>query len=150
MSCRLGILRNMAPTGSGVTVVGDDAQSIYSFRAADVRNILEFPQQFAGTTILSLQQNYRSTQPILDTSNRLIAQAGERFEKNLWSEKEQGDKPVLVTCQDEDEQAEFIIDTILAKREDGIPLSDQAILFQGGSTQHAARNRIGSSRRSVS
>lgn len=142
-----GILRNMSPTGSGVTVVGDDAQSIYSFRAADVRNILDFPQQLAGTTILSLQQNYRSTQPILDTSNQLIAQAGERFEKNLWSEKEQGEKPILVTCQDEDEQAEFIIDTILAKREDGIPLSDQAILFRAA--QHSMLLEIELVRRGV-
>ena len=84
------IVYGLSPDGKGVTVVGDDAQSIYSFRAATVRNILDLPERYPGTKVITLEQNYRSTQPILDATNRVIALAAERFAKNLWSEREQG------------------------------------------------------------
>ena len=124
------ILRGLAPDGQGVTVVGDDAQSIYSFRAATVRNILDFPAQFPGTTVVTLEQNYRSTQPILDAANDVLAQASEGFRKNLWSTRKEGLLPELVHCQDEQEQTQFVVEQILDCRETGMPLKHQAVLFR--------------------
>ena len=129
------ILELLCPGGKGLTVVGDDAQSIYSFRAAEVRNILDFPKQFPGTRSVKLEQNYRSTQPILNAANAVIGDARERFTKNLWTERPGGQKPLLVTCEDQDEQSEFVIRTILEHREQGIPLKQQAVLFR--SSHHA-------------
>lgn len=124
------ILKNMCPTGIGLTAVGDDAQSIYSFRAATVRNILDFPEEFPGTVVMPLEQNYRSTQLILDVTNRVIAEAAERHQKELWSNRGAGERPVLVTCSDEDTQSEFLIDRVLERREKGTPLKHQAVLFR--------------------
>lgn len=124
------ILQLLRPGGRGLTAVGDDAQAIYSFRAATVRNILEFPQQFPGGTIVKLEQNYRSTQPILAATNLVIGQAQRRFRKDLWTDREGGEPPVLVTCQDESEQAEFLIREILQRREEGIDLRRQAVLYR--------------------
>ncbi len=124
------ILELLCKGCKGLTVVGDDAQSIYSFRAAEVRNILDFPKQFRGTRIVKLEQNYRSTQPILQVANAVICHARERITKNLWSERRGGQKPQLVTCQDEDEQSAFVIHAILEHREQGIPLKQQAVLFR--------------------
>jgi len=124
------ILRLLCPDGTGLTVVGDDAQSIYSFRAATVRNILDFPKQFSGTTVVTLEQNYRSTQPILDATNGVIALAKERFTKDLFSDRHAGETPQLVTCEDEDEQTDAIIRRILQHREAGIDLRRQAVLFR--------------------
>jgi len=124
------ILYGLCPDGKGLTVVGDDAQSIYSFRAATVRNILDFPKHYAGTTVVTLEQNYRSTQPILDATNAVIGLARERFTKNLWSRRDQGERPLLVACEDEDEQTEFAIRRILEHREAGIDLRRQAVLFR--------------------
>ena len=129
------ILELLRPGGVGLTVVGDDAQSIYAFRAAEVRNILNFPKQFPGTRTITLEQNYRSTQPILDAANAVIGHARERFTKNLWTERTGGEKPRLVTCEDEDGQTECVVRTILAHREQGIPLRRQAVLFR--SSHHA-------------
>ena len=113
-------------------VVGDDAQSIYSFRAASVRNILDFPQQFPGARRITLDQNYRSTRPILDVSNAVIAYARERFPKDLWPVRCGGARPVLVTCEDEGEQSRQVCDQILEHREQGTPLRQQAVLFRTG------------------
>lgn len=124
------ILKRLRPEGRGLTVVGDDAQSIYSFRAATVRNILDFPQEFPGTTVLKLEQNYRSTPPILKATNQVIAQAQERFAKELWSQRDGGEQPGLVTCSDENDQAEFVVRKILEHREGGIDLRRQAVLFR--------------------
>ena len=85
-------------------VSADDAQSIYSFRAATVRNILDLPEHYPGTKIITLDQNYRSTQPILEATNRVIALSAERFAKDLWTERQHGELPAQVTCEDEDEQ----------------------------------------------
>ena len=125
-----GILRGMRTGNDSIMIVGDDAQSIYRFRGATVRNILDFPKQFPGTTIVTLEQNYRSTVPILDTANLVIAQAGERYTKELWSEKELGQMPRLVTCTDETQQDEYVIDRVLMHYEQGIPLRRQAVLFR--------------------
>jgi DNA helicase II / ATP-dependent DNA helicase PcrA len=124
------IVRGLCPEGRGLTVVGDDAQSIYAFRAATVRNILDFPGQFPGTTIVTLEQNYRSTVPILDATNAVIGLASERHEKTLWSERAEGARPQLVQCFDEDEQTEQVIRRILAHREGGVDLRRQAVLFR--------------------
>ncbi|MGA2031207.1 MAG: ATP-dependent helicase [Thermoguttaceae bacterium] len=124
------ILQLLSPEGKGLTVVGDDAQSIYSFRAATVRNILDLPKLYRGTTIVTLEQNYRSTVPILEATNRVIALARERFTKNLWSDRAAGPLPALVTCEDEDDQAEYVIRRILEHRESGVDLRRQAVLFR--------------------
>lgn len=126
-----------APGHCSIMVVGDDAQSIYSFRGATVENILEFPKQFPGTTVVTLEQNYRSVQPILDASNAVMGSARRRFTKNLWSERKSDQKPLLVTCADELEQARFVVDRILLHREEGIPLTKQAVLVRAGHNSDA-------------
>lgn len=124
------ILRQLRPDGNGLTVVGDDAQSIYSFRAATVRNILDFPQEFAGTRVITLEQNYRSTNAILQATNQVIAQSPERYAKDLWTSRNGGQAPRLITCEDEDDQTENLITQILRHREAGIDLQRQAVLFR--------------------
>jgi DNA helicase-2/ATP-dependent DNA helicase PcrA len=124
------ILRGLCPNGQGMTVVGDDAQSIYSFRAATVRNILDFPALFPGTTIVRLEENYRSTQPILDATNRVIAEASEGHAKTLFSRRTAGEKPQLIMCEDEYDQADAVIQQALTHCEAGIELRCQAVLFR--------------------
>ena len=128
------ILEGLRPAaGEGprnVTVVGDDAQAIYGFRAATVRNILEFPERFPGTTIVTLERNYRSSQPILDASNAVIARSPQRHEKALWTDRTDGARPVLQASLDETGQADGVCRTILAARERGVALMDQAVLFR--------------------
>jgi DNA helicase-2/ATP-dependent DNA helicase PcrA len=124
------ILYRLCPAGQGLTIVGDDAQSIYAFRAATVRNILDFPQHYPQATILPLEQNYRSTQPILDATNAVIALSRERYAKNLWSTRTEGERPALVSCEGEDDQTEFVIRRVLEHREAGIDLRRQAVLFR--------------------
>jgi DNA helicase-2/ATP-dependent DNA helicase PcrA len=121
------ILLKLKPDGRGVTVVGDDAQSIYSFRAATVRNILDFPGQFdPPARIITLEHNYRSTQPILDACNDVIGFAKERFTKNLRSDRKSKQQPFLTTVMDETAQARYVTQQILAAREAGVPLKSQA------------------------
>lgn len=131
-SIQAEIIRGMRRTRGDLMVVGDDAQSIYSFRAATIRNILELPEQFPGTTVVKLEQNYRSTQPILDASNAVMAHAGERYAKDLFTRRGGTAKPVITTCLDEGEQCAAVCDRVLAKREDGLALRDQAVLFRAG------------------
>jgi DNA helicase-2/ATP-dependent DNA helicase PcrA len=124
------ILLGMRRKNKNITVVGDDAQSIYSFRAATVRNMLDFPKQFPGTTIVTLDRNYRSVSPVLDTTNLVIAQAKERYTKNLRSVRGDGQRPRLVTCKDEAQQDKYVVDQVLEHYEQGIPLKRQAVLFR--------------------
>ncbi len=126
------ILRGMCRQHSNITVVGDDAQSIYSFRGANFRNILGFPKQFAGATIVTLEQNYRSTPPILEVTNTMISRATERFTKNLWTERTGGEPPWLVAAQDEQQQTQFVVDRILELHEEGTPLREMSVLFRAG------------------
>jgi DNA helicase-2/ATP-dependent DNA helicase PcrA len=137
------ILKNLCPDGTGLTAVGDDAQSIYSFRAATVRNILDFPEDFAGTEMIALEQNYRSTQLILDLTNKVIAESTERHAKELWSARGPGVRPVLVTCSDEDVQSEYLIDRILEQREKGVALRNQAVLFRASHHSMALEAELG-------
>ncbi|MGK2962620.1 MAG: ATP-dependent helicase [Gemmatimonadaceae bacterium] len=126
------ILRGMCRKHSNITVVGDDAQSIYSFRGANFRNILGFPKQFDGCHVVTLEQNYRSTPEILEVTNTMISRATERFTKNLWTERTRGEAPWLVTAQDEQQQTQFVVDRILELHEEGIPLREIAVLFRAG------------------
>jgi len=126
------ILRGMCKSHSNITVVGDDAQSIYSFRGANFRNILDFPRQFPGATVVALEQNYRSTQPILNVTNTLISRARERFTKNLWTNRSGGELPWLVSARDEQQQTQFVVDRILELHEEGTALGQIAVLFRAG------------------
>ena len=126
------ILASLRPTGDGLMVVGDDAQAIYAFRSATVTNILEFPERFAGTTIVKLERNYRSTRPILDATNAVIALSPQRHAKTLWTERVGGPLPSLLTCIDERDQADAVCRAILAHRERGAALREQAVLFRAG------------------
>jgi len=126
------IIHGMCRGHRNVTVVGDDAQSIYSFRGAAPRVLLEFPKQYPGTTLVTLEQNYRSVQPILDVTNTVISRAHERFTKNLWSQRAGGEKPWLVTLRDEKEQTRFVVDRVLELHEEGIPLREMCVLFRAG------------------
>ncbi|MGE0457519.1 MAG: ATP-dependent helicase [Bauldia sp.] len=142
------VLLALKPDGRGVTVVGDDAQSIYSFRAATVRNILDFPSAFAPPAeIVTLDRNYRSTEPILAAANAVIGLASERFTKNLWSERRSSERPRLVTVRDEAEQARFVADTLLENREAGMALKSQAVLFRA--SHHSAPLELELTRRSI-
>jgi DNA helicase-2/ATP-dependent DNA helicase PcrA len=126
-----GILFGLKPDGRGLTVVGDDAQSIYSFRAATVRNILDFPSRFdPPAKVVTLEQNYRSTQPILDAANAVIALAPEGFSKRLFSTRSSEQRPVIVTAADEQAQVDYVVDTVLQHREAGIELRKQAVLMR--------------------
>jgi DNA helicase II / ATP-dependent DNA helicase PcrA len=129
-SLQADILELLRPRGRGLTVVGDDAQSIYSFRAATVRNILDFPARFPGAAVISLEQNYRGHPALLDPPNRVLAEAAECYPKELWSERPAGERPLLVTCADEGEQAELLAGRVLELRERGVPLQSQAVLFR--------------------
>jgi DNA helicase-2/ATP-dependent DNA helicase PcrA len=126
------ILRGMCSGHRKLTVVGDDAQSIYAFRGAHFRNILDFPRQFPGTTMVTLAQNYRSTAPILAMSNIVISRAEERFTKDLFTTREGGEKPWLVTAKDEAQQTRFVCDRVLQLHEGGTPLHEMAVLFRAG------------------
>jgi DNA helicase-2/ATP-dependent DNA helicase PcrA len=127
------ILRGMCRSHRNIAVVGDDAQSVYSFRGASFRNILDFPtKQFPGANVVALEQNYRSVQPILDTTNLLISRALERFTKNLWTARPGGERPWLVTARDEQQQTRFVVDRILELHEEGTPLKEIAVLVRAG------------------
>ena len=142
------ILLALKPEGRGLTVVGDDAQSIYSFRAATVRNILDFPQSFSPRAeIITLDRNYRSTQAVLSAANGVIGLARERFTKNLWTDRVSSHKPQLVAVRDEADQACYIVEQVLANREQGSLLKHQAVLFRTSS--HSGPLEIELTRRNI-
>ncbi len=142
------ILLGLKPDGHGLTVVGDDAQAIYGFRAARVRNILDFPKLFTPPArVVTLEQNYRSTAPILAASNAVIDLARERFTKDLRTERTGGARPALVTITDDIAQANCVAETILENREAGMTLKDQAVLFRTAS--HSAMLEIELNRRNI-
>jgi DNA helicase-2/ATP-dependent DNA helicase PcrA len=142
------ILLGLKPGGQGLTVVGDDAQSIYAFRAATVRNILDFPSQFdPPANIITLDRNYRSTQTILAAANGVIGLAAERFTKNLWTERASGTKPQLMSVRDEADQARFVVERVLENRETGTLLKQQAVLFRASS--HSGPLEIELTRRNI-
>jgi len=142
------LLRALRPDGRGLVVVGDDAQSIYSFRAADVGNILEFPAQFEPPAHrIALERNYRSVQTVLDAANALIAEGGRQYPKTLRAIREGGEQAALVTVADEREQADWVIGQVLAARETGVPLRRQAVLFR--SAHHSDLLEVELTRRNI-
>lgn len=142
------ILLGLKPDGRGLTVVGDDAQSIYSFRAATIRNILDFPLAFSPPAeVITLDQNYRSTQAILAAANAVIDLAAERFTKNLWTDRAAGAAPELVNVRDEADQARFIAERVLENREAGAALKQQAVLFRA--SHHSGPLEIELTRRNI-
>jgi DNA helicase-2/ATP-dependent DNA helicase PcrA len=124
------IVRLLAATHDNVAVVGDDAQSIYSFRGANFRNIMDFPKHFLGARIIKLEENYRSTQPILNLTNEIIQRAKEGYDKRLFTSKSSGARPKLVQAGSEQMQSQFVCQKILELREEGVPLWDIAVLFR--------------------
>ena len=124
------IVRGLAVAHENVMAVGDDSQSIYSFRGATFRNIMDFPSLFAGTRVITLEENYRSTQPILDLANAIIDRAAEKHTKILFTRKREGEPPLLLQCVDEQAQSRFVAQRILELREEGVPLDDMAVLFR--------------------
>ncbi|MGC2123113.1 MAG: ATP-dependent helicase [Xanthobacteraceae bacterium] len=142
------VLLALKPNGNGLTVVGDDAQAIYSFRAATVRNILDFPGHFMPRAeVLTLEQNYRSTQPILTAANAVIDLAEERFTKNLWSERKSAELPRIVAVRDEADQALYVAEQVLEAREAGIVLKAQAVLFRA--SHHSGPLEVELTRRNI-
>jgi DNA helicase-2/ATP-dependent DNA helicase PcrA len=147
-SLQAEIALKIRPGGRGLTVVGDDAQSIYSFRAANVRNILDFPQNFdPPARVVALERNYRSTAPILAASNAVIALSPERLPKTLWTEKPGGGPPLIVNVGEEIDQARYVAGRVFANREAGSSLKSQAVLFRTGS--HSAALELELTRRNI-
>ncbi|PLX32949.1 MAG: ATP-dependent helicase [Ignavibacteria bacterium] len=126
------IVRQLAEGHNNVMVVGDDSQSIYSFRGAHFRNIMDFPKQFDGARVITLEENYRSTQPILDFTNDIIERAAEKYAKTLFTKKDSGMTPALIAMEGENTQSRFIAQQILELREEGVLLKEIAVLFRAG------------------
>ncbi|PMP66160.1 MAG: ATP-dependent helicase [Thermodesulfobacterium geofontis] len=124
------IVKYMGESHRNVMVVGDDSQSIYGFRGANYRNIFEFPKLFPDTKIIKLEQNYRSTQRILDLANAIISNSKIKYTKTLFTVKKEGRKPVLFKAKDETESSKFVAEKILELRESGVKLSQMAVLFR--------------------
>ncbi len=142
------IVLALRPKGRGLTVVGDDAQAIYSFRAATVRNILDFPSDFdPPARIVTLDRNYRSTKPILEASNAVIGLSPQRFAKDLWTDRTGGAPPVLATVGEEIDQARYVATRVLAAREAGASLKSQAVLFR--TSHHSAALELELTRRNI-
>jgi DNA helicase II / ATP-dependent DNA helicase PcrA len=142
------IVKAMKPDGRGVTVVGDDAQAIYAFRGASVRNILDFPHQYEPPArVVTLDRNYRSTPTILAASNAVMRRAAERFTKDLWTDRTSDEKPVILNVPDEADQARYVAEQVLERREAGITLKSQAVLFRA--SHHSAQLELELARRNI-
>jgi DNA helicase II / ATP-dependent DNA helicase PcrA len=124
------IVRGLGGAHRNIMVVGDDSQSIYSFRGANFRNIMDFPKEFDDCRIITLEENYRSTQPILDLTNEIISRSAEKYQKTLFTSRGQGMIPALVAMEGENTQSCYIAHTILELREEGVPLKEIAVLFR--------------------
>ncbi len=124
------IVKALSQINNNVMVVGDDSQSIYSFRGANFKNIMDFPNLFSDVKLIKLEENYRSTQPILDFTNKIIEYSIEKYPKNLFTRKGEGELPAIISTQNENMQSKFIVDKILELNEEGVALSDIAVLFR--------------------
>ncbi len=141
------ILEGMCREGAIPTAVGDDAQSIYSFRSATVANLWTFPDRFPGAHQVTLEQNYRSTSSVLNLANEVLAASDRHLDKQLWSDRGTGSAPTLTVCHDEGDQSRVVADRILDLREQGIDLRDQAVLFRTG--HHSDALELELNRRSI-
>ena len=126
------IITGLVGQSGNIMVVGDDAQSIYSFRGSNVRNIHMVPETFSPCEIIRLEQNYRSTQQILDVCNAIIEGAPGMFDKHLQSTSPPGEAPMLVSAVNERQQSQFVVQQILELRDTGVPLSEIAVLVRSG------------------
>lgn len=126
------IVKGLVGERGNVLAVGDDAQSIYSFRGADIKNIHKFPESFAGCTLIRLEHNYRSSQPVLDVCNAVLRDAPGMYAKELFSDRKEGEQPMLVSCLNERQQSVFVVQQILDLRENGTPLNEIAVLVRSG------------------
>ncbi len=124
------VVKGLTQLKNNVMVVGDDSQSIYAFRGANFKNIIEFPKLFSGTKIIKLEENYRSVQPILDFTNHILKGAVEKYEKHLYTHKNGGELPIIIAASTENMQSKFIVEKILDLREEGVPLGEIAVLFR--------------------
>jgi DNA helicase II / ATP-dependent DNA helicase PcrA len=127
---QVDVVRGLAAHGAAVTAVGDDFQAIYGFRSASAAHILDFPEHFPGARVVTLERNYRSTQPVLDAANELAAQAERAFPKRLRSDEAGGRAPAAVFLRDESAQAAEVCDRVLEAREQGMELRAQAVLMR--------------------
>ncbi|MEJ7619015.1 MAG: 3'-5' exonuclease, partial [Pyrinomonadaceae bacterium] len=127
------IVRLMAATHDNVAVVGDECQSIYSFRGASCKNMMEFPELFPAAEVIKLEENFRSTQPILDVANAIISEVKEGYAKRLFSRVQEGPPPVAVSARDENEQSRFVAERIAELRDEGVPTSEIGVLFRASS-----------------
>ncbi|MFZ1731294.1 MAG: ATP-dependent helicase [Bacteroidota bacterium] len=126
------IIRQLASTHNNVMAVGDDAQSIYSFRGANFRNIMDFPKEYENCRVITLEENYRSTQPVLDFTNEIIRMAAEKYSKTLFTRQQEGLTPSLISMEGENTQSRYIAQQVLELREEGVPLKEMAVLFRAG------------------
>lgn len=124
------IIKGLTQLNNNIMVVGDDSQSIYSFRGANFKNIMEFPKLFKDVKIITLEENYRSTQEVLNFSNHIIEAAIEKYPKHLFTRKIGGELPGIISAANENMQSRFIVERILELREEGVPLNDIAVLFR--------------------
>ncbi|MBP7215935.1 MAG: UvrD-helicase domain-containing protein, partial [Candidatus Omnitrophica bacterium] len=122
----------LASEHNNIMVVGDDSQSIYSFRGANFKNIMDFPKIFPHTRVITLEENYRSTQPILNLTNQVITQAKEKFDKELFTRKQGNSLPIFIDAADEHAQSKYVADKVLELREEGVELGSMAVLFRSG------------------
>jgi len=125
-----GLLYLLAETHHNIMAVGDDSQSIYAFRGASFRNIMDFPQRFPGTRLIRLEENYRSVQPILTVANAILEKAEERYPKHLFTQKDRGVTPCLIRAEDENTQSRFVAEKVRALNRGGVPLDQMAVLFR--------------------
>lgn len=137
------LVEQLASVHNNVMVVGDDAQSIYRFRGADFKNIFAFPEQFPGTKMLKLEQNYRSTQPILDLANHMIKEATQKYDKELFSKRKGDELPALVAASDDRFESRFVSQMVLELREQGIPLNRMAVLFRSSANSFDLEVELG-------
>jgi DNA helicase-2/ATP-dependent DNA helicase PcrA len=126
------ILYLLTDATRNIMVVGDDSQSIYAFRGANFRNIMEFPSLFPNTRIIGLEENYRSTQPILDLTNIVIERAREKYSKHLFTRKEGGAVPQMIETEDENTQSRWVVERVVDLRSRGVCLREMAVLFRAG------------------
>ncbi len=124
------IVKGLAQLNGNVMVVGDDSQSIYSFRGTNFKNIMEFPEIFPDAKLIKLEENYRSTQEILNFANHIIERASEKFTKFLFTRKPSGELPGIIAAKNENLQARFVVERVLELHEEGVPLNEIAVLFR--------------------
>lgn len=124
------IVKHLAGPNENIMAVGDDAQSIYSFRGAEFKNIIEFPSSFNDCKVYKIEENYRSTQQILTLTNEIIKAAPFQYQKELFSRKSAIEKPKIITSENERQQSLFLVQEILELREQQIPLEEIAVLFR--------------------